>query len=347
MKTYRQKNKMPGGAAADAGAKKGPEEAKLKVCSLWIAAGQADSPDCYDERCLQRYSDAPTNSKQHLLLSCHFLQEILDRTGYTLDVTTGQRKYGGPPPDWEGTQPGAGHEVIMFGWVFWNVVCGVVSKHCIIHCLHSMSFFSFRSSAARSQKTSSKMNLFLCLKSVDQFGTYGWWWTPWRGWIGVFVLSHTQRKRVHRKLWNRSVFLLLRDQFAVNLNFPHSISSVISSVRQLDNYEIRKGKNLKCNISVANLRLFVGNIPKSKSKEEIQEEFSKITGTVHHAFGHAVRTWRQYKGLRQIAEWECMYMSLLLQRESPTSLFIAHPMTPKRKTGDLHSWNMNHTRQHP
>lgn len=38
-------------------------------------------------------------------------QEILDRTGYSLDVTTGQRKYGGPPPGWEGTQPGAGHEV--------------------------------------------------------------------------------------------------------------------------------------------------------------------------------------------------------------------------------------------
>ena len=40
------------------------------------------------------------------------MQEILDRTGYQLDYTTGQRKYGGPPPDWEGPQPGAGHEVI-------------------------------------------------------------------------------------------------------------------------------------------------------------------------------------------------------------------------------------------
>ena len=35
----------------------------------------------------------------------------MDRTGYQLDITTGQRKYGGPPPNWEGTQPGAGHEV--------------------------------------------------------------------------------------------------------------------------------------------------------------------------------------------------------------------------------------------
>ena len=45
-----------------------------------------------------------------LVLFCS--QELLDRTGYTLDVTTGQRKYGGPPPGWgDQPQPGAGHEV--------------------------------------------------------------------------------------------------------------------------------------------------------------------------------------------------------------------------------------------
>uniref|UniRef100_A0A8C9GCR3 Uncharacterized protein n=1 Tax=Piliocolobus tephrosceles TaxID=591936 RepID=A0A8C9GCR3_9PRIM len=27
------------------------------------------------------------------------IKALLERTGYTLDVTTGQRKYGGPPPD--------------------------------------------------------------------------------------------------------------------------------------------------------------------------------------------------------------------------------------------------------
>lgn len=47
---------------------------------------------------------------------------------------------------------------------------------------------------------------------------------------------------------------------------------------QLDNYEIKPGKCLKINISVPNLRLFVGNIPKSKGKEEILEEFGKLTG---------------------------------------------------------------------
>ena len=39
------------------------------------------------------------------------VKAILERTGYTLDVTTGQRKYGGPPPGWEGDAPGNGCEV--------------------------------------------------------------------------------------------------------------------------------------------------------------------------------------------------------------------------------------------
>ena len=41
------------------------------------------------------------------------IKEILERTGYTLDVTTGQRKFGGPPPGWEGEPPSNGCEVSM------------------------------------------------------------------------------------------------------------------------------------------------------------------------------------------------------------------------------------------
>ena len=33
------------------------------------------------------------------------------RSGYKLDVTPGQRKYGGPPPGWEAPRPGKGCEV--------------------------------------------------------------------------------------------------------------------------------------------------------------------------------------------------------------------------------------------
>ncbi|XP_021569997.1 heterogeneous nuclear ribonucleoprotein R isoform X5 [Carlito syrichta] len=85
------------------------------------------------------------------------IKALLERTGYTLDVTTGQRKYGGPPPDsvYSGAQPGIGTEC--------------------------------------------------------------------------------------------------------------------------DSYEIRPGKHLGVCISVANNRLFVGSIPKNKTKENILEEFSKVT----------------------------------------------------------------------
>ncbi|XP_015341024.1 heterogeneous nuclear ribonucleoprotein R [Marmota marmota marmota] len=43
------------------------------------------------------------------------IKALLERTGYTLDVTTGQRKYGGPPPDnvYSGVQPGIGTEVFV------------------------------------------------------------------------------------------------------------------------------------------------------------------------------------------------------------------------------------------
>lgn len=44
---------------------------------------------------------------------------------------------------------------------------------------------------------------------------------------------------------------------------------------KLDGHEIRPGKPIKANSSVANLRLFIGNIPKTKSKEEIKDELLK------------------------------------------------------------------------
>uniref|UniRef100_A0A671XFB9 Heterogeneous nuclear ribonucleoprotein R n=1 Tax=Sparus aurata TaxID=8175 RepID=A0A671XFB9_SPAAU len=102
------------------------------------------------------------------------IKALLERTGYTLDVTTGQRKYGGPPPEdvFKGTQPGIGTEVDK------NLVFSAY-----------LLFFIF----------------------------------------------------------------------------------------QCDNHEIRPGKYLGVCISVANNRLFVGSIPKNKTRESILEDFGKVT----------------------------------------------------------------------
>ena len=49
------------------------------------------------------------------------------------------------------------------------------------------------------------------------------------------------------------------------------------AVKQLNSIEFIEGKALKVNVSFPNTRLFIGNIPKSKSKENIGNTFGYIT----------------------------------------------------------------------
>lgn len=44
---------------------------------------------------------------------------------------------------------------------------------------------------------------------------------------------------------------------------------------QLNDYEIRKGKKIGVTVSFNNHRLFVGNIPKNRDRDDLFEEFSK------------------------------------------------------------------------
>ncbi|CAH2239625.1 jg19145 [Pararge aegeria aegeria] len=142
------------------------------------------------------------------------IKQILARTGYTLDVTTGQRKYGGPPPGWEGGTPGAGCEVF----------CGKIPKDMYEDELIPLF-----------ERCGSIWDLRLMMDPMT--GTNR----------GYAFVTFTSRDATHR------------------------------AVQELDNHEIKPGKTLRIKISVPNLRLFVGNIPKSKGKEEILEEFGKLT----------------------------------------------------------------------
>ncbi|KAJ8981558.1 hypothetical protein NQ317_009818 [Molorchus minor] len=142
------------------------------------------------------------------------IKQILDRTGYTLDVTTGQRKYGGPPPNWEGHTPGSGCEVF----------CGKIPKDMYEDEL------------------------------IPLFEGCGHIWD-----LRLMMDPMTGTNRGY-------AFVTFTTRDAAQ-----------QAVQKLDNYEIKPGKTLKINISVPNLRLFVGNIPKSKGKEEILEEFGKLT----------------------------------------------------------------------
>lgn len=142
------------------------------------------------------------------------IKAILERTGYTLDVTTGQRKYGGPPPNWEGPPPGPGCEVF----------CGKIPKDMFEDELILLF-----------EKSGKIWDLRLMMDPMT--GTNR----------GYAFITYTTKDEAQQ------------------------------ATKDLDNHEIKPGKHLKVNISVPNLRLFVGNIPKSKGKEEILDEFGKLT----------------------------------------------------------------------
>lgn len=76
----------------------------------------------------------------------------------------------------------------------------------------------------------------------------------------MFVIF--QQKCIHRLLF----IMYFTPLFVSPFNF------------QCDNHEIRPGKYLGVCISVANNRLFVGSIPKNKTRESILEDFGKVTG---------------------------------------------------------------------
>jgi len=140
------------------------------------------------------------------------IRAILDRTGYTLDVTTGQRKYGGPPPNWEGTTPGTGCEVF----------CGKIPKDMYEDELIPLF-----------EKCGNVWDLRLMMDPMSGLNR------------GYAFITFTTR------------------------------DEAMEAVRQFNDYEIRKGKKLGVTISFNNHRLFVGNIPKNRDKEELLEEFGK------------------------------------------------------------------------
>ncbi|XP_062342907.1 heterogeneous nuclear ribonucleoprotein R-like isoform X1 [Osmerus eperlanus] len=144
------------------------------------------------------------------------IKALLERTGYTLDVTTGQRKYGGPPPDdvFKGTQPGIGTEVFV----------GKIPRD--LYEDELVPLF---------EKAGPIWDLRLMMDPLSGQN---------RGYAFITFCSKDAAQE---------------------------------AVKLCDNYEIRAGKYLGVCISVANNRLFVGSIPKNKTRDSILEDFGKVT----------------------------------------------------------------------
>lgn len=138
------------------------------------------------------------------------MQAVLDNKGYSLEVTIGQRKYGGPPPGFEGNVPSGGCEVYVG-----KIPKDVYEDELVPLFEQCGDLYDFRLMMDPLSGTSKGYGFATFMKKAD----------------------------------------------------------ATKAAEKFDGYDIRPGKKLRCNVSIANTRLFVGNIPKSKSKEDILEEF--------------------------------------------------------------------------
>lgn len=147
------------------------------------------------------------------------LRELCQVTGYALKQENGQRKYGGPPPNWTGAIPGKGCEIFV----------GKLPRD-----LYEDELVPVLEKCGR---------IFELRLMMDFNGNN-------RGFAFVKYCAQNDAKR---------------------------------ALKELNNFEIRKGRLLGVCKSVDNCRLFVGGIPKTKTKEDILTEMQKITEGVVNA----------------------------------------------------------------
>uniref|UniRef100_A0AC35GW48 Uncharacterized protein n=1 Tax=Panagrolaimus sp. PS1159 TaxID=55785 RepID=A0AC35GW48_9BILA len=69
---------------------------------------------------------------------------------------------------------------------------------------------------------------------------------------------------------------------------PLSLAHAAEAAKKFNGYEISPGKTLKVNVSVANTRLFIGNIPKYKTKNEILDELKKHAAALESGMKEAI-----------------------------------------------------------
>lgn len=141
------------------------------------------------------------------------LVALMEKTGYTMVQENGQRKFGGPPPRWEGPPPPKGCEVFV----------GKIPRNCFEDEL------------------------------VPVFQTIG----------PIYEMR------------------LMMDFSGSNRGYAFVMYTCTEDAKkaivQLNNYQLKPGKYIGVVKSVDNCRLFVGGIPKCKTKEEILEEMSRVT----------------------------------------------------------------------
>ncbi|CAF98753.1 unnamed protein product [Tetraodon nigroviridis] len=163
--------------------------------------------------------DPPAPMTDEVKASCAevvALLDLMEKTGYSMVQENGQRKYGGPPPDWEGPPPPRGCEV-------------------------------FVGKIPRDMYEDELVPLFERAGKLYEFRLMMEFTGENRGY--AFVM-YTNKEAAQR------------------------------AIQMLDNYKVRPGKFIGVCVSLDNCRLFLGSIPKEKTKDEVLAEMKKLTDGV-------------------------------------------------------------------
>nr|XP_046175910.1 probable RNA-binding protein 46 isoform X2 [Oncorhynchus gorbuscha] len=141
------------------------------------------------------------------------LLALMETTGYSMVQENGQRKFGGPPPGWDGPPPPRGCEVFVG-----KIPRDMYEDELVPVFERAGRIYEFR--------------LMMEFSGENR---------------GYAFVMYTTREAAQR------------------------------SIHLLDNHEIRPGKFIGVCVSLDNCRLFIGSIPKDKTKEEILVEMRKVT----------------------------------------------------------------------
>uniref|UniRef100_A0A4W5J8Z0 Probable RNA-binding protein 46 n=1 Tax=Hucho hucho TaxID=62062 RepID=A0A4W5J8Z0_9TELE len=141
------------------------------------------------------------------------LLALMETTGYSMVQENGQRKFGGPPPGWDGPPPPRGCEVFVG-----KIPRDMYEDELVPVFERAGRIYEFR--------------LMMEFSGENR---------------GYAFVMYTTREAAQR------------------------------SIHLLDNHEIRPGKFIGVCVSLDNCRLFIGSIPKDKTKDAILVEMRKVT----------------------------------------------------------------------
>lgn len=205
------------------------------------------------------------------------IKEILARTGYSYEISSGQRKYGGPPPNW--VDPNA--PVVVE-----NATTEEIKEEPVettdqlpIPATDEPAVVMEEGVQATADETSTTKKDEASFPGPVQA-------VPPPGcecFVGKLPRDLFEDELIpvfekYGRIWDLRLMIDPSSGFSKGYCFVTYCekSDAVTASKALNDFEVRPGKEMRVNISVANIKLFIGNIPKTKSKEELKEEFNRL-----------------------------------------------------------------------